>query len=300
MARTSIKDRAIYRVQVLERVFHILDALAEASSELALSELSHKLRLHRSTVHRLLVVLEGKRYVEKNPVSGRYRLGSKLLELGTKVAAGLELPAIARPFLEQLVQETGETAHMGVLRQGEVLSITNVESSRTLHTPGTVGRRTPAHCSSLGKSLLAFLPDSELRGLIEARGLNAYTVNTITRPEGLKAELQHVRERGYAVDEEEYEEGLKCIGAPVRDYSGEVIAAISIAGPASRLGEARMPALADSVVKAAVGLSGALGYQREKEDSPGISEDSAPAAQGDSQQAARAGGAEAAERSSPA
>jgi DNA-binding IclR family transcriptional regulator len=264
MRSAPLKDRAIYRVQVLDRAFDIFDTLAEHTSELALSELSRELHLHRSTVHRLLVVLEGDRYVEKDPVSGKYRLGSKLLELGTKVAAKLDLPAIARPFLEQLVRETGETAHLGVLRQGEVLSITNVESSRTLHTPRTVGRRTPAHCSSLGKCLLAFLPDAELNEFIEARGLRTYTVSTITSPEVLKAELQRVRERGCAVDDEEYEEGLKCLGAPVRDHAGGVIAAVSIAGPASRLRADRMPALADSVVKAAAGVSAALGCQSER------------------------------------
>jgi len=139
-----------------------------------------------------------------------------------------------------------------------------VESSRTLHTPSTVGRRSPGHCSSLGKSLLAFLPDAELDDFIKTCGLKAYTVNTITRPDVLKAELQRVRERGYAVDGEKFEEGLKCIGAPVRDHSGKVIAATSIAGAAARLRESRMPALTGSVIKAATELSAALGYQRKR------------------------------------
>lgn len=260
----SIRDRTIYRVQVLERAFDILDVLADHASELALSELSQRLHLHRSTVHRLLVVLEGSRYVERNGASGKFRLGSKLVELGTKVVARLDLPGLAKPFLAQLVRETGETAHMGILREGEVVSITNVESSHTLRTPATVGRRTPAHCSSLGKSLLAFLSDEELDHFIQDIGLKRYTANTITMPDALKAELQCVRERGYAVDEEEFEEGLKCIGAPVRDPFGEVVAAISIAGPTARLGDSRMAHLTDSVVKAAVEISAALGYRTEK------------------------------------
>jgi len=261
MMTASIRDRTIYRVQVLERAFDILDALASHTSELALSELSRRLHLHRSTVHRLLVVLEGSRYVERNGANGKYRLGSKLVELGTKVVARLDLPKLAKPFLAQLVRETGETAHMGILREGEVVSITNVESSRTLRTPATVGRRTPAHCSSLGKSLLAFLSDEELDHFVQDTGLKRYTASTITVPDALKAELQRVRERGYAVDEEEFEEGLKCIGAPVRGPFGEVVAAISIAGPAARLGGLRMPALTDSMLRAAIGLSAALGYE---------------------------------------
>jgi DNA-binding IclR family transcriptional regulator len=252
--------RSVYRIQVLERTFDLIDALSDDESELALSELSQRLHLHRSTTHRLLTVLSSTRYVEKNPASGKYRLGSKLMELGTKVAARLNLPAIARPFLQQLVDETGETAHLGILRQADVVSITNVESSRTLRAPATVGRRTPALASSQGKCLLAFLPEAELEPLIGTFRWKAYTPHTITRPADLRVELRRVRQRGYALDDEEYEEGLKCIGAPVFDHSGAAVAAISIAGPAARLRRPRMPALTASVLKAAGGLSAAIGF----------------------------------------
>jgi DNA-binding IclR family transcriptional regulator len=257
-----------YRVQVLDRAFRILNALAENGSELGLAELTTQLPLHKSTVHRLLMKLEGHRYVERNPATGKYRLGWRLFELGMQAVARHDLFQLAPPVVEQLMAETGETAHLGVLREGEVLSLVNAESKQTVRTPATVGKRTPAHCTSLGKAILAFLPRPQVLEFVRARGLRGYTRKTITQAAGLDAELSRVRERGYAVDDEELEPGLRCIGAPVRDYTGQVVAAISIAGPAFRLGKEREPALAAAVRSAAVRLSASLGYPQAKEGLP--------------------------------
>jgi len=163
------------------------------------------------------------------------------------------------------VAETGETAHVGVLRRGRTVSLTNVESPQTLRTPVTVGGVSPAHCTSLGKAILAFSPEAEIDEFIRTYGLKRYTRRTITRPAAFKRALKSVREKGYAVDDEEFEDGLKCIGAPVRDYTTKVVAAISITGPATRLTEDRMPALTSCIVKAAAELSAALGYPGNEE-----------------------------------
>ncbi len=250
-----------YHIQVLDRVFRILDALSDDRSEAGVSELAGRLRLHRSTTHRLLMVLERNRYVERSQPTGRYRLGSKLFELGTRVLARIDLGDTARPFLERLVTETGETAHLGVLRQGEVVSLFNVQSTRNLRAPATVGRRIPAYCTSLGKALLAFLPERELEALVKTLPLKPYTPKTLARPSLFRAELKRVRKRGYAIDDEEFEEGLRCIGAPIRDHSGRVIAALSIAGPVSRLKDSRMSALSHSVARASTDMSRKLGYR---------------------------------------
>src|SRR5262245_30358081 len=147
---TKLKANAVveindspYQVQVLDRALGILDALSNGGLELGLAELSEKLELHKSTVHRLLMVLERHRLIEKKPQIGKYRLGMKLFELGSKAVAQLDLRDRARPYLERLVSETGETAHICVLDGDRMLSIANVESQRTLRTPSTVGRRTP-------------------------------------------------------------------------------------------------------------------------------------------------------------
>jgi IclR family transcriptional regulator, KDG regulon repressor len=256
----EIKDSP-YQVQVLDRALGILDLLANGSPELGPSEISERTGLHKSTVHRLLQVLERHRLIEKKAQNGKYCLGLKLFELGSKAVAQLDLRERARPYLERLVRETGETAHICVLDGDRMLSIANVESARTLRTPSTVGHRTPLHCTSVGKALLAFLPEDEQSELIKKCELTAYTRHTLKKPAQLKAELKLIRQRGYAMDDEEIEEGLRCIGAPVMDYSGRVIAAMSIAGPAFRLIEERIPAVARSVIQAASELSVELGYK---------------------------------------
>ncbi len=254
-----------YRVQVLDRAFAILGLLSENWGELGGAEIAVRLNLNKSTGHRLLAVLERNRYVERSPVNGRYRLCWKLIDLGMRAVSRLDVRELARPELERLTGETGETAHLGVLRQGEVVSLANVQSRRTLSTPATVGQRSPAHCSSQGKAILAFLSLEALKDHVNVCRLQSCTRKTITRYSDLRSELARIRQLGYAVDDEELEDGLKCIGAPVRDHTGGVVAAISIAGPASRLGVDRMPALVQAVTSAGSRLSVALGYrEREK------------------------------------
>jgi DNA-binding IclR family transcriptional regulator len=255
-----------YQVQVLDRALSILEILSSDGAEFAPAEVSEQLGLHKSTTHRLLAVLERHRLVWRNPQTGKYRLGLKLFELGSKAVAQLDLRERVRPYLERLVLKTGETAHLCILNDGEMLSLANVESPRTLRTPSTVGRRTPLHCTSVGKALLAFLPEGEAESLIKERELRAYTGKTITKLARLKSEWRLVRERGYAVDDEEIEDGMRCIGAPVRDYSGRVIAAISIAGAAFRLTDERIALVAREVVEAATQFSAELGYQETQQE----------------------------------
>jgi len=267
MTHGAVANREPYRVQVLDRALAILDLLAEHGGKLGATELAARLDLHKSTRHRSLAVLERNCYMEKSPANGRYRLGWKLIDLGMRAVSRMDVRELARPELERLMEETGETAHLGVLRKGEVVSLANVQSRRSLRTPATVGQRSPTHCSSQGKVMLAHLSQEDLSEFVRTYGLKAYTGNTLTRFAALRAELKRVRQRGYAVDNEEFEEGLKCVGAPVRDHSGTVVAAISIAGPASRLSRDRVPALVHSVASAASRLSVLLGY-RERERTP--------------------------------
>ncbi len=255
-----------YRVQVLDRAIAILELLADRSTALGLAEISRQLGLNKTTAHRLLSVLEHHRFVERNGADGHYSLGSKLFELGSRAVSRLDLLQRARPFLRRLVDETGETAHLAVLRQGEVLSLANVESPRTLRTPSTVGRRSPAHCTSIGKAILAYRPEEDIDRIITTHGLRKFTERTITSAAALKRELRRVREQGYAVDDEEFENGLRCIGAPVRDYTGEVIGAVSVTGPAIRLTKERTPALARCVVTVAAELSAGLGYLGDRKE----------------------------------
>jgi len=262
MRQKKAAQRAFpYRVQVLDRAIGILECLWLHGSELTWAELSERMGLNKSTVRRLLKVLEYHRLVEVNPQNGKYRLGLKLFEMGSSAVAHLDIRERARPYLKRLVLKTGETAHLCILDGGEVLYLDKDEPPRTMRIPSTVGKRNPAHCTAVGKALLAFLPEDELEEIVQRHGLRAYTRHTITTLAELERELALIRQRGYAIDDEEFEEGLKCIGAPVRDYSGHVVASVSIAGPAFRMTEDKIPLLVHSVLEVTHALSTELGYQ---------------------------------------
>lgn len=258
----SAESESQYKVQVLNRTFAILEALSTKQGQSGVAALAQELGLHKSTVHRLLVVLERNRYVERSD-SGRYRLGWRLFELGMSAVSNLDLFERARPFVARLARESGETAHLGVLRLGSIVSLVSQESDRTVRTPATVGRRSPLHCTSQGKAILAYLPPEQVDAAIATCDFKPYTANTITGLERLRSELAIVRKRGYAVDNEEFEEGLRCVGAPVFSHSGEVIAAISMAGPAYRVGGGSLDKLSKLVMAIAGQLSESLGYRKQ-------------------------------------
>ncbi len=249
-----------YRVQVVDRALAALDILANRSSECSLAELCIALGLHKSTVHRLMMVLEQHRLVDKNPETGRYRLGLKLFEFGSKAIAALDPRRHARPHLDRLQRELAETVFFCILDDGQVFYLDKVESQQSIRTACTVGSRAPAYCTAVGKAMLAELPDAEVSDIVRRWGLKAITANTITTAAALKAELKAVRSRGYAIDNEEKEQGLRCISAAVRGHSGKLFAAISVSGPAFRITKGRIPEIGHVVMRAANDLSVEFGY----------------------------------------
>jgi DNA-binding IclR family transcriptional regulator len=256
-----VKKPTVYRVQVLDRAVQILNLLADESAGIGLTDIADRLKLHKSTVHRLVTVLETRRFVEKNTITAKYHLGSRLMEMGLSAVARLDVYEVAGPHLRELVKETGETAHLAVLREGQVVSLINVESTQTLRTPTTVGTRNPAHCTSTGKAMLAFTPPEQLEQYLQQETFPTFTRKTITSRARFKTELTEIQAKGYAIDDEEREPGLRCIGAPVWDSTGQVVAAISIAGPIFRITRSRLPALARTIMKTAASISASLGYR---------------------------------------
>ncbi len=250
-----------YSVQLLDRAILVLDALYAASPRGLLPiEIAQKSGLHKSTVHRLLSALQQHRLVEKEAHTGKYSLGLKLFELGIRAIPNVNLRERARPYLERLVFETGETAHLCVLAEHEILYLDKVESPKTIRIASSVGGKNAAFCSAVGKVMLAELPEAELDNLFRKHKLVAYTRHTIVTPAQYKAVLEQVRENGYAVDNEEREEGLRCVGAPIRDHTGRVIAGMSVAGPAFRLSNTQDLVIAKLVMSITAELSAALGY----------------------------------------
>jgi DNA-binding IclR family transcriptional regulator len=248
-----------YRIQAIERAVAILNVFTVDEPELGVTEIAERVGLHKSTVHRFMVNLDAAGLVERNPRSGRYRLGLHIFELGGLVMQRMNLWDEALPFLEGLVRDTGETGHLAVLEGGEAIYIERVEARRPLRVPSAIGRGYPAHATNLGKVLLADLPRDRLMEVVDAHGLPSYTRNTITDLAQLEAELERIRIQGYAIDDEEYDEGLRCIGAGVRDHSGRVVSALGIGGPVTRITPERVQELAELVMAAATGLSRRLG-----------------------------------------
>ena len=249
-----------YRVQVIDRALSVLEVLADEGQPLSLVKLSKSLDLPKSTTMRLLMVLEGHRFVEKSAESGLYRLGLKLFELGSKAVAQFDLTERARPHLERLVSCTGETAYLSVLDGGEALVLERVESSRAVRVPTSVGWRTSGAFHRGGQGSAGVYAGEQTDGRARQRPVAKPTrEKTITSIARLREELQRVRERGFALDDEETEDGLRCIAAAVREHSGQVTAALGILGPAYRIPDDSVATLAATVIGAADKLSAELG-----------------------------------------
>ncbi len=254
-------NKTIYSSQVLDRVMQILNCFTNENRELRFADLSAQLGLHKSTLYRLLEAMRSYGLIELDGTTGKYHPGLKLFELGMLAVGRLEISKSAIPALERLVEQTGETAHLCVLDGYEVVYVAKVESKQTLRMPSNVGRRNPAYCTGVGKALLAQMSEEEIEAYLAQTSLQAFTKKTIVLPAELKRQLKEVLARGYSVDDEEISEGLRCVGAAVRDHNGQVIAAISIAGPTMRITKNKMPELAAYVKEAANSMSEQLGYR---------------------------------------
>jgi len=252
-----------YPIKVLDKTFSILDILLRHDSSMHMTEISEKLELYPSTIHRILDTLKYWDYVEQDPKTQKYRLGLKLLELGMAKLHQMDLVREATPYLKELVEQCNETVHLGILEEGEVLYLAKEESSQTIRMVSYVGKRSPLHCTALGKVLLAHLSTEERKKTLGEKVLCRLTENTITDKRELEKELGKVREQDFALDKEENEKDVRCIAAPVRDYQGIVIAAISISSPIFRLNKNKQNDLEKALIETSEKISKRLGYNAE-------------------------------------
>lgn len=248
-------------IHSINRSLDVLEAFLTGPEVMGVTELAKTLRLSKSTLHGVLSTLEARGYLKKDS-AGKYSLGLKVFELGNVAGERMDLPRLAGPALERLVSEHQETVHLTVLDRGEVVYIDKRESELSMRIVSQVGRRLPAHCTGVGKVLLAHVSDEELDRIIAEKGLPAMTQFTITDLEAFKRHLADVRTRGYAIDDQEITEGLRCVAAPIRDRNGRVVAAISVAGPSVRMTDDKLQQLTVSVPEAAREISERLGYAR--------------------------------------
>jgi IclR family transcriptional regulator, KDG regulon repressor len=214
-------------VQSIERVFDILELLSHESKGLSLTEIGRRLDLHKSTVHRLLTVLKNRGYIEKDVESGWYRLGPGFVELSSLFLNSVELKTEAEPLLRQLSRITGQTVFLATLQNREVVYLDKVEQYNSLRKYSIIGQRRPLFCTSLGKAMIMYKPLEEVQALLQGVEFQQFTPNTLPDFEALLKDLALSSARGWAVDDEEYEPNVRCIGAPIRDYRETVVAAVS-------------------------------------------------------------------------
>lgn len=245
----------------VERALSILEAVGQRAGGLTNSEINKRLGIPKSSASYILRVLERRGYLHRDPETGRYRLGLALLTLSRGIETGQDVREAAQPVLKQLASRCRLTAHLGMIDQGEAVYVEKVEGPGLIKMNTWPGRRTDAHSTSIGKAIIAYYPESDVDAIAERRGLARRTPRTITSLPKLKRDLELVRKRGYAVDEEENNLGVRCIAAPVFDATGEVIASINVTGTTVQIPEDSVPEIAESVKDAARRISQKIGYR---------------------------------------
>ncbi|MCR5277903.1 MAG: IclR family transcriptional regulator [Lachnospiraceae bacterium] len=245
-------------VRSVDRILDLMELLAEERSPVSLSELSKETALSKTTVFRLMSTLCNRGYAEKIDSEG-YVLGPKMIELAGYHIENLELHTVARPFLADLYSEFKLTVHLGKLEKDKVVYIELMER-KNLKNREESGLGVPAYTSSIGKCLLASMSGKELSDRLYRKPLKKYTSKTITDPEEYRKHLKTVRSNGWALDDEEYLKGRRCIGAPIYDFKGEAIACVSVSGNINELSDDRLPVIREAVIDTADAISLRMGY----------------------------------------
>lgn len=246
-------------VQSVKRATEILQAFEDQAPVLGITELARKVGLNKSTTYGLVSTLEQCGFLEQVSGSGKYRLGLRLFELGNLVLQRLELKTVAAPFLRELTEKAGETVHLTIRDRADTVYIDKVECAHSVRLWSWVGLRKPLHSSASGKVLISEM-DPEARRSLLGDQLPQRTARTICDWGELEMHLERVRQLGYATDDEENEEGVRCVAAPIRNHEGKIVGAVSVSGPVPRVRQEDFPRLAEQVKDTAANISIGLGY----------------------------------------
>jgi IclR family transcriptional regulator, KDG regulon repressor len=247
-------------VKSVSRALDIILLISMKKSGLGVTEIARQIDINKSSVYRILSTLVQYGFIEQDKETGRYKLGYKFLEVSSRLLESIDLREEARPFLTELEKETNEVIHLVVYDQGEVVYIEKLDGNEALRMHSKVGKRAPMHCTSVGKAILAYLPANIVAGILERKGMPVHTDRTIINHDEFLKELTQVREKGYALDDEENEFGIRCLGVPIFDHLGQVAAAISISGPTIRMTDERLQQLQPKILSIGKKISRRLGY----------------------------------------
>ncbi len=257
------REKSNYIIQAVVHALNLLEEFSGDVDELGVTELSKRLKLHKNNVFRLLATLEEKGYIEQNKMTENYRLGIKSLELGQTFIRQMGVLRQAHPVMEKLCCALRENVYVGVIRNRNVVYLDVVESDQAVRVVSRVGAQLPVWCSAIGKAQVALMNLGEIEKILPAdRDWRICTSKSIKNKEEFFRELEKIREQGYAIDDEEYDLDVKCVGAAIRDYTKRVVAGISVSGPSFRLTKERIEEeVAPMVKQAAVEISQRLGYE---------------------------------------
>ncbi len=247
-------------IQAIVNAVDTIDYVAKSNQGVGVRELARALRLTRGTASRVLYSLYFCGLLRRDETQSRYVLGSKILELASGHLRSLSIGEVARRHMADLSLESGETVFLGILDRDHVTIVDRIDSTQPLRMASELGVREPAYCTALGKILMADLSDEACRRLLEGQQFEPHTAKTLRSKDEVLARIDEARERGWALDDEEFFEGVRCIAAAIRDHDGRVVAAVSVAGPRFRLHDDRLQTMARRVRAAAAAISRDLGY----------------------------------------
>jgi DNA-binding IclR family transcriptional regulator len=247
-------------IKSVEKIIAILNILNETPN-LGVTKIAEMIEVNKSSAYRLLSTLEMHDFVQRNPETKKYKLGLVFLKYYSNIISDLSLTHVARPSLEKLVADTGESAHLCVLsKNNTAIFIDNISGPGKINVNVRVGSEEEFYCSAVGKNLVAFMPTEKLNKLVDSVEFKQHTIRTVTSKNVLLEQLERIRQQGYAMDDEEIFTGVRCVAAPIRDYKGNVVASLGISGSAARIEINNIGEYAQAVIAAAREISEKLGY----------------------------------------
>lgn len=248
-------------VQSVDRTLSILELLSDYENGLGITDISERVNLHKSTVHRLLNTLIIKGYVQQNEDTNKYRLTLKLFQLGSKKIEKMNIVNVSRPLLKELMEKTNEVIHL-VVREGiEIVYVAKVESQNPIRMYSRIGKKSPMYCTAVGKSMMAYMKDEEIQFIWEKSNIEQFTEYTVTDFDTFKENIKLIKKQGYAVDEQENEIGIRCIAAPIFDYEKNIVGAISISGSIISFKEEKIDEFSKLIIEYSNKISKELGYK---------------------------------------
>ncbi|MBW1971553.1 MAG: IclR family transcriptional regulator [Deltaproteobacteria bacterium] len=255
------RSKSSYIIKSVDRAIDLLEEFTGDVKELGVTELARRLKLHKNNVFRLLATLENRGYIEQNKTTENYRLGLKSLELGQTYIRQMGIVRQTRPVMEKLAKKVNENVYIGIAHMNSAIYLDVVESNQIVRVVSRVGWRFPIYCSAIGKVIAAYKSETELEKLGVCKNLKKFTENTISDEQTFKKELEQIRKQGYALDNEEYDIGVRCVAVPIRDYTRQVVAGLAVSSPSCRVSEQKIKEeILPELLKAGEEISKRLGY----------------------------------------